>query len=136
MKPVVVVRGSFTKCTYCKAFANVMPEAALRAALPGADVVYADEVTSPALFKKYAGKVSGNWPVVAVYDDAGKFVAKTTIRKTASAPLTPELIVAKIQALCPSCCLTDCGDTPASSDYCSCGAVLKYCPCCGKELKP
>lgn len=135
MKPSVVVRGSFTKCTYCKAFAAVISEDALRAALPGADVVYADEVLSPALFKKYAGKVSGNWPVVAVYDASGKFVAKTTIRKTASAPLTQELIVAKIQALCTGCCTTACGD-PAAADYCGCGAVLKYCPCCGKELKP
>lgn len=135
MKPTVVVRGSFTKCTYCKAFATAMPESALRAALPGADVVYADEVLSPALFKKYAGKVSGNWPVVGVYDASGKFVAKTTIRKTASAPLTQELIVSKIQALCPDCCITSCSDQPAA-DYCGCGAVLKYCPCCGKELKP
>lgn len=135
MKPLVVVRGSFTKCTYCKAFADAVSEAELRAALPGADVVYADEVLSPALFKKYAGKVSGNWPVVGVYDASGKFVAKTTIRKTAAAPLTPTLIVSKIQALCPDCCITSCGDQPAA-DYCGCGAVIKYCPCCGKELKP
>lgn len=136
MKPLVVVRGSFTKCTYCKAFATVMSEAELRAALPGADVVYADEVLSPDLFKKYAGKVSGNWPVVGVYDASGKFVEKTTIRKTAAAPLTPALIVSKIQALCPDCCVTECGDKPTTGDYCGCGAVIKYCPCCGKELKP
>lgn len=135
MKPLVVVRGSFTKCTYCKAFAAVMSEDALRAALPGAEVVYADEVLSPALFKKYAGKVSGNWPVVGVYDASGKFVAKTTVRKTAAAPLTPALIVSKIQALCPDCCIASCGDQPAA-DYCSCGSVFKYCPSCGKELKP
>lgn len=148
-KATVVALGNTATCSFCRALKTITGKPEFAAAMPGADFVDADKTVNPSLYAswKAKAKMTGDWPVIAVFDSAGvlkgKFVARTGLVK----PFSVAGIVAKIKSICPTCCIeggcedegsTDpTGGTGSCSDstVCkSCGVAVRYCPVCGKEL--
>lgn len=110
--------------------------------LPGADVVVIEANASPAAFKANKARLSGKWPIVAVFDSAGVKKGQITARKTTVKPWTQARFSEMVSALCPDCCVAGgCGEdeTPDASCSCdgtckACGCKVSFCPSCGKKL--
>lgn len=139
-KATVVALGNTATCSYCRALEALLGKADLKALMPGADFVFADQAKDAKLYAawKAKAKMSGNIPVIAVFDGKGALKGKFVARSTTVKPFTAEQIVAEINALCPDCCVGGgCGDEPETCVGCACGKCgceVKYCPSCGKEL--
>ena len=151
-KATVVALGNVSTCAYCRALKAITDKPEFTAAMPGAEFVNADKTGDPTLYAKWkkAAKMTGDWPVIAVFDDTGALKGKFVARSGLVKPFTAAGIVAKIKSLCPTCCIeggcedggTD--DTPTGGtcdsgcgDGCtckSCKAQIRFCPACGKEL--
>ena len=140
-KATVVAMGNTKTCSYCRALEALLGKADMDALMPGADFVFADQAKDAKLYAtwKAKAKMSGNIPVIAVFDADGALVGKFVARSSTVKPFTALQIVAEIEKLCPDCCVGgDCGDAPA--DTCGgckcggCGMQVRFCPSCGKEL--
>ena len=140
-KATVVAMGNTKTCAYCRALDALLAKADMEELLPGADFVYADQAKDSKLYAtwKSKAKMSGNIPVIAVFDGdgvlKGKFVARSTVVK----PFTAEQIAAEIADLCPDCCVEGgCGEDEmevACGCMCDkCGCEVNFCPNCGEEL--
>ena len=151
-KAIVAIIGDRENCSYCSKLATLLGNTKddgfvnFQALLPGATLIDADASKNPKLYSTWRAKSksSGNIPRIAVFTDKevlkGVFVARSTTVK----PFTVAQIVAKIEALCPDCCVGGgCNDTPstppADGECCGgtcpkCGTELNFCPKCGTGL--
>lgn len=144
----IAIIGNRASCSYCQNIAKTVgtypvpakATAALKkqladaafafrawlASCSGCGVIDADKATAPALYNAYramsltkpiAGMPQGkyNWPVVSVFDDAGTLKGSFVARN-----LPAVALIARIEALCPSC------SEPAAPP-----APLAVCPTCG-----
>ena len=142
-KATVVAMGNTKTCSYCRALDAVLAKADMQALMPGATFVFADQAKNSSLYAEWKkrAKMSGNIPVIAVFDGDGALVGKFVARSSTVKPFTAKQIVAEVEKLCPDCCVGGgCdGDEPAE-DGCggctcpSCKTVIRFCPSCGKEL--
>jgi hypothetical protein len=139
-KATVVAMGNTKTCSYCRTLDAMIAKADMAEELPGADFIFADQAKDTKLYAswKAKAKLSGSIPQIAVFDKngalKGKFVARTGLVK----PWSIAGIVAKIEELCPDCCVQGgCDDEPADNCGCTCeacGCEVNFCPSCGKEL--
>lgn len=143
-KTRIVIRGNVKTCSYCKAFmgtGGLMDGADYAKLFPGATVDIIEANANPEAFKANKERLSGNWPIVAVFDASGAKKGQFTARKTSVKPWTQARFAEMVLALCPDCCVAGgCGEpeqSPAASAcVCkSCGCKVSFCPTCGKELK-
>lgn len=141
-KATVVALGNTATCSYCRALDALIKKSDLASLLPGADFIFADQAKDSKLYStwKAKAKLSGNIPVIAVFDGNGALKGKFVARSTTVKPFTAAQIVAEINALCPDCCVGGgCGDEPEAPETCgcacsACGTKVRFCPGCGKEL--
>lgn len=138
-KATVVAMGNTKTCSYCRALDALLAKAEFGALLPGAVFIFADRAKDSKLYAawKAKAKMSGDVPVIAVFDAAGTLKGKFVARSTTIKPFTAARIVAEIEALCPDCCVgVGCGaDEPEEACSCTCdkcGCEVKFCPRCGK----
>ena len=115
-KATVVAMGNTKTCSYCRTLDTMIAKADMAEELPGADFIFADQAKSTSLYAnwKAKAKLSGSIPQIA-----------------------------KIEALCPDCCVGgDCDPDESADDgddcggcVCeACGCEVNFCPECGKEL--
>ena len=127
-KATVVAMGNTKTCSYCRALDALLAKADMEELLPGADFIYADQAKDSKLYAtwKSKAKMSGNIPVIAVFDGdgvlKGKFVARSTVVK----PFTAEQIAAEIADLCD---IAMCGDHAIGDTY---GSLLSLPTCIAK----
>ena len=141
-KSTVVALGNTDTCSYCRELDTLLGKADMAALMPGANFVFADQAKDSKLYAtwKSKAKMSGNIPVIAVFDAGGVLKGKFVARSSTVKPFTAKQIVAEIEKLCPACCVGGgCGDDepadPCGGCSCkACGCAVKFCPSCGKEL--
>ena len=140
-KATVVALGNTKTCSYCRTLDAMIAKADMTKELPGADFIFADAAKDSKLYAswKAKAKLSGSIPQIAVFDAAGVLKGKFVARSTVVKPWSIAGIVAKIDAICPDCCVGGgCEDEPADScGGCTCeacGCEVNFCPECGKEL--
>ena len=143
-KATVVAMGNTNTCSYCRALDAVLAKADMQALMPGATFVFADQAKNSSLYAEWKkrAKMSGDIPVIAVFDADGALKGKFVARNTTIKPFTAARIVAEIEKLCPDCCVGggcgDSGDNPVETcGGCTCGGCgnkVRFCPSCGKEL--
>jgi len=141
MNETVVILGNRTTCSYCKKFWGITssdrtPEqkkvkidrtlGSIKTILAGADVIDADYVESPAIYKKYRPSGSFKWPTCVIFNENGKAIGQFVSRNMTVASFTR-----KVLGICPTC--DDNGASEETQETCgSCGGTGK-CPTCGGD---
>ena len=151
-KYTVVVIGNRGSCSLCRGlYTSFVENGALAEALPGADLVDADQRDAPELNRAWKAKCAAvrSWPVIAVFDGAkrvGQFVCRASASAASSAekwtavkPWSAAGIAAKVASYCPGC--VEAGDpgAPEKPEACAdecpkCGFDFKFCPACGADM--
>jgi len=141
MNETVVILGNRKTCSYCQRFWGLTTAdktdaqkkakaeqtlANLKNALPGCDVIDADQTDNAAAYRKYRPAGGFQWPTARIFDDNGKAIGQFVARNMTVASFSK-----KVLSICPSC--GDDGASEETQETCgACGGSGK-CPTCGGD---
>lgn len=96
--PLVAILGNRATCPRCVALWDTLDAAALSESLCGASVIDADKTDNPVEYARLRPQSAFAYPLVVVYDAAGKLAGQFDARG-----MTQAQIAAKVKALVPAC---------------------------------